>query len=37
MSISLITPIFDLPPTQYELADEEATVALARTSTATRK
>ena len=30
MSISLITPIFDLPPTHYELADEEATVALAR-------
>ena len=30
MSISLITPIFDLSPTQYNLADEVATVALAR-------
>jgi tRNA threonylcarbamoyladenosine biosynthesis protein TsaE len=30
MSISLITPILDLPSIQYELADEEATVTLAR-------
>lgn len=30
MSISLITPTFDFPPKNYELADEEATVALAR-------
>jgi tRNA threonylcarbamoyladenosine biosynthesis protein TsaE len=29
MSISLITPTFDFPPKHYELADEEATVALA--------
>ena len=29
MSISLITPTFDLPHKHYELADEEATLALA--------
>jgi tRNA threonylcarbamoyladenosine biosynthesis protein TsaE len=29
MSISMITPTTDLPSTHYELADEEATVALA--------
>jgi tRNA threonylcarbamoyladenosine biosynthesis protein TsaE len=29
MSISLITPIIDLPSKHFELADEEATVALA--------
>jgi len=29
MSISLTTTIFELPSKHYELADEEATVALA--------